>query len=388
MTIIHFFCTFYCRTEQNITERRWSVIPDFHRLRKSKTTEMDSTELKAKLREEAERSARAAQRKKVSREPSRKQKKISEQTMKQLPPQSPARRQREEELKRRAAQAQRERKKHRRKRGSYVVYYAALGLIAFAVFAVLSVTVLFNTEQIIVVGESDYTSEEIIAASELKGDENLVSLNLSGTAEKILNKLVCLDKVKVEKAYPSAVKITVTRSVPMANFYYGGRNYVISHTGRVMRIGDGDEPCMKVLGYVPAESVIVGSFVTAEDKRQDELLSQLSAAIEAGGLTEKITTVNIADPIELKMIYEDRVEIYLGSILQIDQKIKIINELMDGGYIADTEKITLDISDPSRARQRPITSAVVTAPPPVTEEAPEDGETTEEPAQENAGEVT
>ena len=343
---------------------------------------MNSAELKEKLREEAERSARTAQRRKAAQEQSRRQQKISEQTKKQLPPQSPVRKQREEELKRRQAQELKERKRRRRKRGSNVVYYIALGLIAFAIFAILSVTVLFNTEQIIIVGDSDYTAEEIIAASELKGDENLVRLNLSGTAEKILNKLVCLDRVKVEKAYPAAIRITVTRSVPMANFYYGGKNYVISHSGRVMRIGDDNEPCMNVLGYVPAESVIVGSFVYAEDEHQDELLSQLSVAIEAGGLSDKITAVNITDPIELKMTYDDRVEIYLCSILQIDQKIKIINELMDGGYIAETEKITLDISDPSRARQRPITSAVVTTPPPEDEEPEESGETTGEVTQE------
>ncbi len=339
---------------------------------------MNSAELKEKLREEAERSARSAQRRKAAQEQSRRQQKISEQTRKQLPPQSPVRKQREEELKKRQAQELKERKRRHRKRGSNVVYYVALGLIAFAIFAILSVTVLFNTEQIIVVGDSDYTAEEIIAASELKGDENLVRLNLSGTAEKILNKLVCLDRVRVEKAYPAAIKITVTRSVPMANFYYGGRNYVISHTGRVMRIGDGDEQCMNVLGYVPAQSVIVGSFVSAEDEHQDELISQISAAIEAGGLTEKITTLDITDPIGLKITYEDRIEIFLGSILQIDQKVRIINELMDGGYIEQTEKMTLDISDPSRARQRPITSPVVTAAPEVIEETDENPEITGE----------
>lgn len=362
-------------------------MPDFHRLRKSKTTEMDSEELKRKLREETERSARNRnnnKQRKAALENSRKQQRISEQTRKQLPPQSPARRAREEELKRRAEQELRERKKRRRKRGSNVVYYVAIGLIALAIFAILSVTVLFNTEHIIVVGDSDYTAEEIVAASELKGNENLVRLNLSGTAERILNKLVCLDHVRVEKVYPSSIKITVTRSVPMANFYYKGKNFVISHTGRVMRIVDDNEECMEIFGYVPAESVIVGSFISAEDEQQDELIAQISGAVEAGGLTEKITSVDISDPINLKMTYDGRVEIFLGSILKIDQKIKAINELMNGGHIAETERITLDISDPSRGITRPITT---TTPPPPPEEVPEADENADT-SEEVTGEVT
>ena len=328
---------------------------------------MNSAELKAKLKEEAARSAKNAKRKKAAQEYSRKQQKISEQTKKQMPPQSPARKRREQELKRQAELELRE-KKHRRKRGSNVVYYVALTLILTGIFAVLSVTVLFNIEQIIVEGDSIYTDEQIIAASGLQGNENLVRLNLSGTAEKILDKLVELDSARVDKTYPSAVTITVERSVPMANFYFGGKNYVISHSGRVMRVGEEAENCMRVIGYEPEDNVIVGSFVKAKDEEQDKLIKDISEAVENGGLTDKITTVNISDPIGLKMSYDDRIEIYLGSILQINEKIKMINELIDK-HIAETEFVTLDVSDVSRAIQRPITTSGAVTAPPETEES-------------------
>ena len=333
---------------------------------------MNSAELNARLREEAARSAKNAKRKKPAQEHSKKQQKISEQTKKQMPPQSPARKRREQELRRQAELELKERKR-RRKHGSNVVYYVALAAIAAVVFAVLSVTVLFNIEQIIVAGDSIYTDEQIIAASGLQGNENLVRLNLSGTAEKILDKLVELDSCRVDKTYPSAVTITVEPSVPMANFYFGGRNYVISHTGRVMRMGEEDENCMRIIGYEPADSVIVGGFVKAKDEEQDMLIKQISDAVEKGGITDKITTVNIADPIGIKMSYEDRVEIFLGTVLQINEKVKIINELIDN-YIANTEYVTLDVSDISQARQRPITTSGAATLPPESENSAETDE--------------
>ena len=335
---------------------------------------MSKQELNDKLKEEAERSARKAQRRKASaaNTQSRKQKRITEQTRKQLPPQSPARKRREQEMRRIAEEEQRERRKHKR-RGSYIVYYILLAIVAVITLAILSVTVLFNTEQIIISGASDYTDEQIIAASGLNGDENLVKLNLSGVAEKILDKLVTLDKVKVEKKFPNAIQITVERSVPMANISYGGRNYVISHIGRVMKIDEEEEECMRIIGYKPAETVIVGGFMTAEDEEQDDLVANINAAIEKSELTG-ITAVDITDSLAIVLTYEDRVDILIGSVLQLDEKMRISDELLLNGYIAKTEYVTLDVTDVSRARVRPKQQQGLTASAPEDEESEDDTE--------------
>lgn len=345
---------------------------------------MSREELKKKLQEESERSQKPKKAKKPNAVTQKRQQKITEQTKKQLPPQSPARKKREQEAKRRAEKELKEKKKH--KRGSNVMYYILLSILAVIIFSILSVTVLFNTERIIVEGDSDYTDEQIIEASGLRGDENLVRLSTTGIPEKMLDKLVTLDSVSVDKVFPSTIKITVTRSVPMVSFSYGGRNYVISHIGRVMSIDTGDVDCMHVIGYKPAESVIVGSFIKAESEEQDRLVVQISTAVEKAEL-KGITSLDITDNLDLIMTYDGRVEIHLGSVLQIDEKMRMINELLYNGYIADTEHITLDVSDTSRAIQRPITTAPLETALPIEEpdegegeegeEGDEDGETTD-----------
>ena len=344
---------------------------------------MSKEELQQKLREEAERDEKKTRSRKQPNPSSRKQRKITEQTKKQLPPQSPARRKREEEARRQAEREMKE--KHRRRSGSNIVYYIMIAILAVIIFAVLSVTVLFNTEKIVVEGESDYTDEQIIAASGLKGDENLVRLSLSGIPEKMLDKLVTLDSISVSKVYPSTIKFTVTRSVPMASISYGGRNYVISHIGRVMSMDDQDADCMHIIGYKPADSVIVGGFIKAENEEQDKLVQDISAAIEKAEI-DKITTVNIADNLNIILTYDDRVEIHMGSILQLNEKVRIIRELLYNGYIAETEHVTLDVSDTSRAIQRPITSApAITINDTEEDETSEEGEESEE--DEESGEI-
>ncbi len=374
-------------------------MPDFHRLNRSRTVEMSKEELRQKLQEETERSQKKKRKQQAKQQQSpqkpkkpnpvtvKRQQKITEQTKKQLPPQSPVRKKREQEAKRLAEKEMREKAK-RRKRGSNVVYYILLSILAVIIFSILSVTVLFNAERIIVEGESDYTDEQIIAASGLHGDENLVRLSTAGIPERMLEKLVTLDSVSVEKVFPTTIKIKVTRSVPMVSFSYGGKNYVISHIGRVMYINYDDVDCMHVIGYKPAESVIVGSFIKAENEEQDKLVQQISAAVEKAALTD-ITSLDITDTLDLIMTYDGRVEIHLGSILQIDEKMRMVKELLYNGYIEDTEYVTLNVSDTSRAIQRPITTAPVITAPVAGEsddESSEDGEGSEdgENADENA----
>ncbi|MCM1418322.1 MAG: FtsQ-type POTRA domain-containing protein [Bacteroides sp.] len=325
-------------------------MPEFHRLNKTKTTEISKEELNERLRDEVKRSA---VKKKKPAQNTKRQQKLSEQTKKQMPPQSPVRKQREEERKRREKQAEKEKKKKRR-RGSYIIYYILLGIVAAIIFAILSVTVLFNAEGIIVEGETIYSDEAIIEASGLSGDENLVRLNLSGIDRRITDALVSLDSAVVTKQFPNAIKITVTPAEPMANFYYAGKNYVISHVGRVMQIESDAADCMEVVGYRPGESVVVGDYITAADPEQDDMVRTINAAIEKLEFPE-VTRLDITDPLSITITYEDRVVIRLGNILSIEEKLTMAKEVIER-YLEPGARVSLDVTSAEQVVQRPLTS--------------------------------
>lgn len=346
-----------------------SRVPEFHRLNKSKTTEISKEELHERLRDEVKRSA--AKKKKLSGSAKRQQK-LSEQTKKQMPPQSPVRKKREEERRRLEKQAQKAKK---RRNGSNIIYYILLGIVAAIIFAILSVTVLFNAEQIIVEGETVYSEEEIIKASGLTGTENLVRLNLSGIDKRITDALVSLDSAVVTKQFPNAIKITVKPAEPMANFYYAGKNYVISHVGRVMQIESSAADCMEVVGYRPGESVVVGDYITAADPEQDTMVATITEVIEKLEFPE-ITQLNISDPLSITMTYENRVLIRLGNMLQLEEKLTMAKEVIEK-YIEPTARVSLDVTTAEQVVQRPLTSPPETVP--VSAEPEDDPEEPSEP---------
>ncbi len=346
-------------------------MPEFHKLNKTRTTEMSKEELNRRLREEVKKSSAKPVQKKTGAS-AKKQEKISQQTKSQMPPSSPARKQRE--IERKKQEKEQLKAKRRRRHGNYVIYYIMLAVVAFIIFAILSVTVLFNAEGIEVEGETVYSDEEIIEASGFKGDENLIRLSTLGVDKKILNKLVSLDSVEVKKEFfPPRIKIVVTPAEPMANFYYAGKNYVISHVGRVMQIESSAADCMEIIGYQPGDNVVIGDYITAANPEHDELVKTINAMLEEKEL-DNITKLDISDSLSIKMTYDDRVVITLGNILQLDEKLTIVKELVTNPeYIGPADKVALNVSNPEKVVERPITPLITavstTADVPETDEA-------------------
>ena len=356
-------------------------MPEFHKLNKSRTTEMSKEELNRRLRKEVKKSAaKPAQKKKSAAQ--KKQQKISEQTKSQMPPSSPARKQREAERKKQEKEELKA--KRRRRHGNYVIYYIMLAVVAFIIFAILSVTVLFNSEGIVVEGETVYSDEEIIKASGFKGDENLIRLSTMGVDKKILEELVSLDSAEVKKEFfPPQIKIIVTPAEPMANFYYAGKNYVISHVGRVMQIESSAADCMEVVGYQPGDNVVIGDYITAANPEQDELIKTINGKLEEKEI-ENITKLDISDSLSIMMTYDDRVVITIGNILQLDEKLTIVKELVSNPeFIGPADKVALNVSNPEKVVERPITPLItaVSTTTAVPETSPEEetSETDEEP---------
>lgn len=331
-------------------------MPEFHRLNKSRTTEMSKEELNRRLREEVKKSAAKPAQKKTATA-SKKQQKFSQQAKNQMPPSSPARKQREAERKKK--EKEQLKAKRRRKRGNFVIYYVLLALLAFIIFAILSVTVLFNAEGIVVEGETIYTDEEIIEVSGFKGDENLIRLSTLGVDKRILKELVSLDSAEVKKEFfPPQIKIIVTPAEPMANFYYAGKNYVISHEGRVMQIESSAADCMEVIGYQPGDNVVIGDYITAANPEHDQLIKTINAKLEEKEI-EGITKLDISDALAIEMTYDDRVVIIIGNVLQLDEKLTIVKELVSNPqYIGPADKVSLNVSNPEKVVERPITPLI------------------------------
>jgi hypothetical protein len=219
----------------------------------------------------------------------------------------------------------------RRGRGrSYSLQFSVIGLIAIAIFAVLSVTVLFRLNTVILHGASIYSTEEITAASGLRSGDNLIRKNMTECAAGITRELVYIEAAEVRRSFPSSVRITVAPCVETANIEHDGTWYLISATGKILEITDSsyNVNLLTFYGASPADGLLKGAKFESDDPRKTENVFELLEKTGTGVMAGKIKSVDVTDNYNVSCNYDDRITIVLGAVSEIDYKYKLADTII------------------------------------------------------------
>ena len=222
-------------------------------------------------------------------------------------------------------------------------------LFAAAVFLLLSTTVFFNIEHITVSGASNYTADEIIEASGIKAGDNLVRTSTDKCAAQIESRLVYIEKAKVTRSFPSTLVITVEASVPAANFVCDDSILLISGGGKVLdKIQEEKAGLLDFMGTDPMPDLIPGAMFKSSDEHKDNAVKKLMEYFAENG-SENITSVDVTDRSEISYTYDGRITVKLGSINDLEYKMKFSEEIIRTKIGEKTEGVLTILSDSSGA---------------------------------------
>lgn len=221
------------------------------------------------------------------------------------------------------------------------LYYGTVLFIAAIIFAILSVTVFFNVETAVVKGSSRYTVEEIIEVSGINGGDNMIRKNMGKAEEKITSQLIYIETAEIKRKLPSTVEIAVTPCIETACMQKDGGFFVVSETGKILKLSeDTQEGLLIFYGANPAEDMDVGMKFASEDENKTEVIYDLLSRKDSE-FVSKITSFDVTDRLNISCVYEDRINIELGVISEIDYKFRLAEEI-----------ITTKISPDSRGQLR------------------------------------
>ncbi len=218
------------------------------------------------------------------------------------------------------------------------VYYGTVAFIVLVIFAILSVTVFFNVETIIVTGSSIYTAEEIAEASGIAGGDNMIRRNMKKAEESVTEKLIYIETAEITRKFPSSLEICVTPCEETACFdNYDDGYRIVSKTGKILAsINSPAEELPVFYGTEPADALKEGmTFVSADEDKTKVIYELMERADSSFG--SKITSYDVTDRLNISCIYEDRIEIELGVISDIDYKYRFANEILTTRISPDTE---------------------------------------------------
>lgn len=242
----------------------------------------------------------------------------------------------------------------KRRQGKYTLYYIFLGVVVIIALSVLSATVLFNIGVFAVNGETRYSDEEIIEACGIEKGENLLRVNTGRGAEQIVEKLVYIESAEIHRGFPNRLSIIVRPAIPVAAFNYGGKYYVTSEGNRLLEISDtaGGYPIVRGFSFDPQNMPAEGDYLSDDEENRLVLVNTITSGLSKNGL-DKSCVINVTDTLELKVTYDDRIEITLGTSTGLENKIYNAS-LAIKDDIADNERCTLYFINQDSAVKRPI----------------------------------
>ena len=230
-----------------------------------------------------------------------------------------------------------------------------------------------------------YSSEQIVQALGVNLEENIFSFDPASKAAALEQVFPMLENIRVERDYPGTVVIQVTEAQPAYTMQTSGGWLTLSASLKILS-SDGAQPAGLPTLYggepvsqnpgtqlsfeqpAPASSAASDSAAsdsasgTAEeagDKRLDSL-NTLLAALDALGMRGDVTRIEFADPEEMSFLYQDRISVLLGTLNELDYKLKLAQHVLlnaDGSGCAATDTGTLDFTHISMSSTRKFTFA-------------------------------
>ena len=269
----------------------------------------------------------------------------------------------------------------------------ALAMLAAVIAAgvYLTVTMLFKINTIrvctadgaVVQEAGGYTSEQILQALGVRPEENIFSFDPAAKAAALEKVFPLLEEIRVERDYPSTVVVRVAEARPayamqtQAGWLTLSAGLKILASDSVQPVGlptlYGGEPLSSTpgdrlafaaeqeTGSAGADSTESAADSTADTAdRRLEALNTLMAALDSAGMQADVTRIEFADPEQTALLYQDRISILLGTLNELDYKLKLAKHVLlneDGKGCAATDTGVLDFTHISMSSTRKFTFA-------------------------------
>lgn len=206
------------------------------------------------------------------------------------------------------------RKKRRLKKGRIalviVVFTALVALV------VLSLTVFFPVRKIRIQEDTRYTAEEIVKKSGVTVGDNLFLVNSGSIEERLCRALPYIRSVDLERSLPDTLLLKVSEQEPEYAFLVK-EGYLIVGGGRALELVEEMPDGLTLVEYAPQYKI--GEKVSL--KQNEEMFARLIAAVADSGL-KSITRIAFEDASKVTLIYDDRITLELGSIENVEKKLK------------------------------------------------------------------
>jgi len=237
--------------------------------------------------------------------------------------------------------------------------YAAVFLTIIIIAVVFSLTIMFNTTDIIVKGENiPYSDEEIIKTSGLSYNQNIFTAKRKAAVKQLVEKYPYIESAEVTFHIPSTQIITIETAIPSYQMAVSDGFAVVSAKGRVLEISDIQRANIPLLKGLKLSHSIVGEYIVFEKNTTEQILNEIISNINENNVPS-IYGIDISNTASIKLNYDNRITILLGMPEDVGYKLRtamaIINKELSAADKGDLD-VSLASSDRKSSYFTPIYS--------------------------------
>ena len=185
-----------------------------------------------------------------------------------------------------------------------------------------------------------YTEQEIIDASGIEKDDNLLSLSKAAVASRIHAALPYVNEIQIKKSLPGTVVISVSEF----KVTYGiqdetGGWWLLSREGRILEPTDEQEVKKHlILTGMPIQVPQVGDYIkptASEGVDMSEIAAKRSAAVailpqlEQTSYAKKISSVDLSSSYNIILWYGTQYEIRIGNTENLTYKLQYLEGVLE-----------------------------------------------------------
>ncbi|MDD6462476.1 MAG: FtsQ-type POTRA domain-containing protein [Clostridiaceae bacterium] len=282
-------------------------------------------------------------------------------------------------------------------RNRRILFGTVAVVVVAAVFAVLSLTVLFNVSEVKVAkAGKHYQPEQIIEAANVEVGDNMVATNWDRVKEKVERKLPYVLSLEIKKTASGKITFSVVDDTATLVFKTS-KGYALADANcKVLEIVK-EKPKNNGLTLLTVKNRInadPGETISFADDAESILYDTIRTAIKNSGIGN-ITGIDISDPENIYLEYQSRYRLYLGNSEDIEYKLREAKKIIAEEDENDPNQIgeinlsilkkvyveKLDTLEETTTAKKDVTTQPETTAPDSTDE-PEADETTTLPEEE------
>ena len=236
--------------------------------------------------------------------------------------------------------------KHRRRRRkgqfSFLYKMLCLALITAAIAAALAV--FFKADHIVVENNSRYTAQQAVDAGGLQQGDNLFFMNKYDVAGRITAQLPYVENIRIHRTYPNTLNIEVTECAKPFAIEQEDGVWLVSTRGKIVEQVESAEGYARISGCELLEPAVGTHIALAtEYGAQEESLLALLAALQEGGMLEKVDGIRLDDLATLYLDYDGRFTVKLPYGADYSFKMMALRAYLAEDAIQDNMTGTFDM---------------------------------------------